>query len=340
MAIKVLIVDDSILIRKMLTDILSSDKEIKVIGAAPDPYIARTMIANEKPDVITLDIEMPKMDGLTFLKKLMKAYPIPTVIISSLSRKGSKIALEALENGAVDILEKPKGRVFENLQEIGYLIIEKVKAASRVKKINTFELTKLENKRTNVLVEKTNRILTVGASTGGPEAVYKVISKLPHDYYGTVVVIHMPSGFTSRYAKSLDKSCKMTVREAKDGDKLYKGLVLIAPGGKQMYIKKSGKYYYVEVKEDRIYNYHRPSIDLLFLSVAENVGSNAIGVILTGMGDDGAKGITKMSEQGAFTIAQDEESSIVFGMPKKAINLGGIDKIENLKNISKELLKL
>ncbi|OQY10391.1 MAG: chemotaxis response regulator protein-glutamate methylesterase [Fusobacteriia bacterium 4572_132] len=340
MTIKVLIVDDSILIRKILTDILNSDDEIKVIGVAPDPYIARTIIAKEKPDVITLDIEMPKMDGLTFLKNLMKSYPIPTVIISSLSLKGSEIALEALENGAIDIIEKPRGKVFENLQEIGYLIIEKIKAASKVKKISTFNLLEGNYKKGKSLMETTNKILTIGASTGGPEAIYKVISKLPYDYHGIAIVIHMPAGFTSRYAKSLDKSCNMTVKEAKDGDKLYKGIVLIAPGGKQMYIRRSGSYYYVEIKADKIYNYHRPSIDLLFLSAAEYAGRNAIGVILTGMGDDGAEGITRMKEEGAITIAQNEESSVVFGMPKKAIALGGIDKVENLENISKELLKI
>lgn len=340
MTIKVLIVDDSILIRKILTDILNSDKEIKVIGAAPDPYIARTMIAREKPDVITLDIEMPKMDGLTFLKKLMKAYPIPTVVISSLSKKGSKVALEALENGAIDVLGKPKGKVFENLQEIGYVIIEKIKAASKVKKINKFNLPECNYRKGKSLTETTNKILVIGASTGGPEAVYKIISKLPYDYYGTAVVIHMPAGFTSRYAESLNKSCKMTVREAKDGDKLYKGIVLIAPGGKQMYIKRSGAYYYVEIKEDKIFNFYRPSIDVLFLSAAEFAGKNVIGTILTGMGDDGARGITKMKEQGAITIAQNEESCVVFGMPKRAIVLGGIDKIKKLENIADELLKL
>ena len=334
MAIKVLIVDDSLLMRKLLKDILSASKDIEVIGTAKDPYEARDLIGKEKPDVITLDIEMPKMDGITFLKTLMKHYPIPTVVISSLSVEGSDIAMEALQAGAADVMEKPSPTQFRTLEDVSNTIIEKVLAASHVKPKSGFTFN-VRTQKNEIKQTTTDKVFAIGASTGGPEAVYKVLENLPEDYYGTIVTIHMPAGFTKSYAERLNRSCKMEVKEAEDGDKVYKGRVLIAPGDYQMYLKKRGSEYFVMVKKDPIYNHHRPAVDPMFFSAAEEAKKNLVALIMTGMGKDGAEGITKIKEQGGYTIAQDEKSSIVFGMPKAAIELGGIDKVITLDNITR-----
>ncbi len=339
MPIKVLVVDDSILMRKLLKDILSTSKEIEVIGTAKDPYEAREMISKNRPDVITLDIEMPKMDGITFLKNLMKHYPIPTVVISSLSVEGSDTAMEALQAGATDVMEKPSPTQFRTLEEVSNTIIEKVVAAANIKPKSGFIFNTI-NKKTTIPKTKTDKVLAIGASTGGPEAVYKVLENLPEDYYGTIVTIHMPAGFTKSYAERLNRSCKMEVKEAEDGDKVYAGRVLIAPGDFQMYLRKSGGDYFVAVKKDEIYHHHRPAVDPMFFTAAESAKKDLIALIMTGMGRDGAEGITKIKESGGYTIAQDEKSSVVFGMPKAAIELGGIDKIISLENITKYLIEL
>jgi two-component system, chemotaxis family, protein-glutamate methylesterase/glutaminase len=339
MPIKVLVVDDSILMRKLLKDILSTSKDINVIGVAKDAYEAREMISKNRPDVITLDIEMPKMDGITFLKNLMRHYPIPTVVISSLSVEGSDTAMEALQAGAADVIEKPSSTKFRTLEEVSENIIEKVIAASQVKPKNGFLFNTISKKN---IIEKiqSDKIFAIGASTGGPEAVYKVLENLPEDYYGTIVTIHMPAGFTKSYAERLNRSCKMEVKEAEDGDKVYQGRVLIAPGDYQMYLKKNASGYYVSVKKDPIYNHHRPAVDPMFFSATDEAKKNLIALIMTGMGKDGAEGIAKIRENGGYTIAQDEKSSIVFGMPKAAIELGGINKIISLENITRYLIEL
>lgn len=339
MPVKVLIVDDSILMRKLLKDILSSSKDIEVIGVAKDPYEAREMIGVTKPDVITLDIEMPKMDGITFLKTLMKHYPIPTVVISSLSKEGSDIAIQALEAGACDVMEKPSPSEFKTMSETAETIIEKVIGAAQVKRRTSFSFGSVAAKGV-LKQEKSDKIVAIGASTGGPEAVYKVIEKLPENYYGTIVTIHMPAGFTKSYADRLNRSCKMEVKEAEDGDKLYKGRVLIAPGDYHMYLKKRGTEFYVEVKKDPIYNHHRPAVDPMFFSAADEAKEKLIAVILTGMGRDGAEGIEEIKKSGGHTVAQDEKSSVVFGMPKAAIESGKIDKVLPLEEIGKYLVNL
>lgn len=344
MTIKVLVVDDSALMRKLLTDILKSDPEIEVMGSASDPYVAREMIAKQRPDVITLDIEMPRMDGITFLKKLMVHYPIPTIIISSLSEEGSEMALEAIEAGAVDVITKPKVNVLNGIEEIAFQIIEKVKGAARSKNIKNFTMKALIDRKKETkgqsMTKTTDKIVAIGASTGGPEAVYRIIEKLPYNFLPVIIVIHMPAGFTKSYAKRLNASCRVEVKEAEDGDKLYRGRVLIAPGDYQMYLRRSGSYYYVDVKQDSIYKHHRPAVDPMFFSVAEYAGKNSIGVILTGMGKDGAEGMLKMKENGAFNYGQDEKSSIVYGMPKVAFEIGAVDKVMDLDKIAEELIKL
>lgn len=318
---------------------MSTSKEIEVIGAAKDPYEAREMISKNRPDVITLDIEMPKMDGITFLKNLMKHYPIPTVVISSLSVEGSDTAMEALQAGAADVMEKPAPSKFKSMEEVSSTIVEKVIAASHVKPRTGFIFNTI-SKKSEIKHVSTDKVFAIGASTGGPEAVYKVLENLPEDFYGTIVTIHMPAGFTKSYAERLNRSCKMEVKEAEDGDKVYKGRVLIAPGDYQMYLKKSGGDYYVAVKKDPIYNHHRPAVDPMFFSVAEEARKNVVALIMTGMGKDGAEGITKIKKSGGYTIAQDEKSSIVFGMPKAAIEYGGIDKVISLENITKYLIEI
>lgn len=349
--IKVLIVDDSALVRQTLINILSHDPAIEVIGAATDPYAAVEKIKQEMPDVITLDIEMPKMDGLTFLKKLMTQHPIPVVVISTLTEKGTDSALLALEYGAVEIIAKPKINTKLALEESTTILCDKVKAAAKVQ-VRKRNLTSLDNAAqpklsADAIIEKnavltrvqaTETIVAVGSSTGGTEALRVFLEGFPADCPGILIVQHMPEMFTAQFAKRLDGVCKITVKEAQNGDKVIRGQALIAPGSKHMILKRSGAHYYVELKEGPLVNRHRPSVDVLFRSAARYAGKNTLGVILTGMGDDGAKGMLEMHETGAYTIAQDEESCVVFGMPKEAIKLGGVDKIMPLDKISAHVL--
>ncbi len=340
--IKVLVVDDSAVVRKVFTEQLSSQKGIIVIGTAPDPYVARDKIVKLKPDVITLDIEMPRMDGITFLRKLMKHFPIPVIIVSSLSTKGSKIALEAISIGALEVISKPSAAY--SVGDMGVQLAEKIRAVHGVK-LKPVPNLKPKNKQMAVIESKaltatTNKIIAIGASTGGTEALKKVLTRLPLNSPGVVVVQHMPAQFTASFAERLDELCQMNVREAKNGDTVRNGQVLIAPGNYHMLLKRSGARYYVEVKTGPLVHYQRPAVDILFKTVAKYAGSNALGIILTGMGKDGAKGMLEMRRAGAINIAQDEKSCVVFGMPKEAIKIDAVDHIHDIHNIAQQAVTI
>ncbi len=339
MPIRVLIVDDSAVVRQIFEKELSRDPAIEVVGTAPDPYYARDKIVALKPDVIILDIEMPRMDGLTFLKKLMKSYPIPVIIVSSLSAKGGEVAMEAMESGAVEVMCKP-GAAY-TVGDMSIELIEKIKAAATVKLDKRREISKkIHTKVTHSLIQTTNKIIAIGASTGGTEALDYFFRSLPLQTPGIVVVQHMPEHFTRSFAERLNSKSQIEVKEAQDGDSVIPSRGLIAPGGKHMVLRRSGARYFVQVKDGPLFNRHRPSVDILFKSVAKYVGKNSVGVIMTGMGGDGAKGMLTMKNEGALTVAQDEESSVVFGMPKEAIKQGGVDFIEPLSAIPDKVLKL
>jgi two-component system chemotaxis response regulator CheB len=337
--IKVLIVDDSALVREVLSRTLSIDPDIQVVGTAANPFIARDKIVELTPDVITLDIEMPKMDGITFLKKLMEFHPMPVIIVSSLTRKGGEMAMEAMDAGAVDVVSKP-GAAY-SVGDLGIELVDKIKAAAKVKVTKIIPEThtkKIEKK--NYISETTKKVIAIGASTGGVQAIQAVLTKLPKTTPGILIVQHMPEHFTTSFAARMNEICEVEVREAKDGDHLMNGLVLIAPGNYHMTLERSGAVYIVRINQGPLVSRHRPSVDVLFESVANFAGKNSLGVILTGMGADGASGIKKMKETGAITIAQDEKSSIVFGMPKVAIEFGGIDHIVSLEQIAKKISEL
>jgi two-component system, chemotaxis family, protein-glutamate methylesterase/glutaminase len=340
--IKVLIVDDSAIVRKIFSEELSKEPDIEVVGTAPDPFVARDKIVLRKPDVITLDIEMPRMDGLTFLKKLMQHHPLPVVLVSSLTPQGSKMAMEALENGAVEVLAKP-GPSY-SVGDMSAQLKEKIRAAARVNidRLRTVS-TSLKNAPGPVscaLQETTQKMIAIGASTGGTEALKKILTMLPVNIPGLVIVQHMPAHFTASFAERLNKECKIEVREARDGDSVLNGLALIAPGNYHMLINRSGARYRVVVKDGPLVHHQRPAVDVLFNSVSQYAGSNAVGVILTGMGADGAAGMLKLKQAGAKTIAQDEASCIVFGMPREAIKMGGVDRVVPLERIPQEMIHL
>jgi len=348
--IKVLIVDDSALVRQALSEILSSDPGIEVIGMAQDPIVAVQKISEQVPDVITLDVEMPRMDGITFLQKLMSQHPIPVVMCSSLAESGSETALKALEYGAVDIITKPKMGTKQFIEESRIRICDSIKAAAaaRIKPQRVIREVSpkytadviMEPPNANAMIMTTEKIVAVGASTGGTEALSVFLQMLPEDTPGIVIVQHMPENFTAAFAKRLNSICRVTVKEAENNDSVVRGHVLIAPGNKHTLLKRSGARYYVEVKDGPLVSRHRPSVDVLFRSAARYAGKNAVGVILTGMGDDGAHGMKEMHDAGARTIAQDEATCVVFGMPNEAIKQGGVDKILPLDKIAAETLKL
>lgn len=349
--VKVLIVDDSAVMRRTLSEILSSHKNIEVMAVASDPFVAAKKITKEIPDVITLDVEMPNMDGLTFLKKIMSQKPIPTVIISSLTVNGSRTAIKALEYGAVEIITKPRIDSEKLLVESKTQIIDAVLAAgmAKIKRIKDVEYVvqpKLSadviiKKTTNTsLLETTDKIIAIGASTGGTEAIRTVLKALPSNTPGIVIVQHMPELFTRSFADRLNLECNISVKEAENNDTVFPGRALLAPGNKHMLLKRSGARYYVEVKDGPLVNRHRPAVDVLFRSVARFAGQNAVGVILTGMGDDGAKGLLEMKESGAKTIGQDEKSCIVYGMPHIAYEIGAVETQLPLQNIASKILKL
>ena len=332
-----------------MAEILSSDPNIEIMATAADPLIAAERMKDEVPDVITLDVEMPRMDGLTFLKKIMTQHPIPVVMCSSLTTGGSETVLKALEYGAVDIIEKPKLGAKQFFEESKMRICDAVRSASlarisRMKEKSSLAVPKLtadaviEKPVSRAMVQTTEKVIVVGASTGGTEALRIFLESMPPDAPGIVIVQHMPEKFTEAFAKRIDGLCRISVKEAANDDSVIRGRALIAPGNRHMLLKRSGARYYVEIKDGPLVCRHRPSVDVLFRSAARYAGKNVVGVIMTGMGDDGAKGMLELKEAGAFNIAQDEESCVVFGMPRKAIELGAVDKVLALDRIPETVL--
>lgn len=326
--IKVLVVDDSALVRKFLTEELNKQKDIQVVGTAMNPYIARDKIVKLRPDVITLDLEMPRMDGLSFLSKLMKHFPLPVVVVSSLTPKNSQNAINALQLGAVEVICKP-GSAYST-QNITQDIVKAIRTASVAKFQKNILPTQPSSTKINYtnndssLVHTTNKIIAIGSSTGGTRALEVILTQLPGNLPGTVVVQHMPPVFTKSFAERLNSICQVTVKEAEDGDHIQPGTVLIAPGNYHMLVVKNGARYYTRIKQGPPVHHQRPSVDVLFNSVASSVGINAMGVILTGMGADGAKGLLNMKEKGSYTIGQDEATSVVYGMPREAYKIGAV----------------
>ena len=350
--IKVLIIDDSALIRKLLTEILSTCNDIDVVGTAQDPLIARDKIKELNPDVLTLDVEMPRMDGLTFLSNLMRLRPMPVVMISSLTEKGAEITLQALELGAFDFVSKPKIDVSHSLEEYEDEIIVKIKAAanSNVTSRTVTNISKtgvapklsadaiLDKQTIKKPFKTTDKIIAIGASTGGTEAIKEVLSNMPADSPGIVISQHIPEAFSLPFSKRMNQSSAMTVYQAEDGQQILPGHVYIAPGDSHLIVERSGARYICRLNDGPAVNRHRPSVDVMFRSIAQNVGSNAIGVMLTGMGADGAAGLQEMHDYGAITLAQDEKSSVVWGMPGEAVKLGCVDHILPLTAIAGSII--
>lgn len=352
--IRVLVIDDSASVRQTMKAILEEDPELEVIATAADPFAAARHIQEQVPDVITLDVEMPRMDGITFLRKLMQQCPIPVVMCSSLTEEGSETLLEAMHAGAVDVILKPRVGVADHLAESRMMIRDTVKAAARARvrggkrpavapkalapqpKLTADAV--LPPPGSKAMSRTTEMVVCIGASTGGTEALREVLEALPSNSPGIVIVQHMPEHFTRAFAKRLDGLCEVSVKEAENGDTVMRGHVLIAPGGKHTLLERQGARYCVSVRDGPLVSRHRPSVDVLFRSAARSAGSNAVGIIMTGMGDDGARGLLEMKQAGARTFAQDEASSIVFGMPKEAIARGAADKVIGLGAIAQELL--
>ncbi|MCB0153971.1 MAG: chemotaxis response regulator protein-glutamate methylesterase [Anaerolineae bacterium] len=345
--IRVLIVDDSALVRKILSNGLGSDPEIQIVGTARDPYVAYELIQTERPDVLTLDVEMPRMDGVTFLKKYLPQFPIPAVIVSSLTERGKKITIEAMEAGAVDVVLKPKIGVTEALPEMMGDLISRVKAAARVN-VKRYAASKPAalpvasgpiTINSKALAETTDRVIAIGASAGGVAALARIIPMFPAAAPGIVIVQHMPAGFTTSFAGRLDSLAQMRVKEAEDGDRVRPGLVLLAPGGdRQLEVHRSGGEYRISLKLGEKVSGHCPSVDVMFQSVAKYVGKNAVAAILTGMGADGAQGLLAIRQVGGQTYAQDEATCVVFGMPQAAWKIGAADQLLPLDQIPSRLL--
>ncbi len=349
---KVLIVDDSALVRQVLTHILESDDSIEIVGTASDPYIARQKIKELDPDVLTLDVEMPRMDGVTFLENLMRLRPMPVVMVSSLTEKGADITLRALETGAVDFVAKPKIDVQHGLMDYADLLIEKVKTAAGV------GVRQLERRVTppadvpprlsaDAVVSAgggkkhfrtTDRVIAIGASTGGTEAIREVLTNMPPDAPGIVISQHIPASFSKPFAERVDLASPMHVKEAEDGDRIQPGHAYIAPGDRHLLVRRHGARYQIQLSDGPAVNRHRPSVDVMFRTVAQNVGPNAIGAILTGMGNDGAQGLKEMQDAGAPTIAQNEATCVVWGMPREAVALGAADQVLPLGEVANALV--
>lgn len=353
--IRVLIVDDSALVRQVLTEVLQSDPALEVVGSAADPYAARDKIKQLTPDVLTLDVEMPRMDGVTFLKNLMRLRPMPVVMVSSLTEQGAEITLQALELGAVDYVSKPKVDVAHSLQDYAEEIIAKVKCAARARvraldqRATPPSLTVAPKLSADAVLapsgasqhfKATERLIALGASTGGTEAIKDVLCRLPADAPAMVITQHMPEAFTASFAARLNGLAAMTVCEARDGQHILRGHAYIAPGNRHLLVVRDGARYVCKLHDGPPVNRHRPSVDVMFRSVAQNVGANALGVLLTGMGDDGARGMLEMHNVGIATLAQDEPSSVVWGMPGTAVKLGGVDEVVPLEKVAGRLLAL
>jgi two-component system, chemotaxis family, protein-glutamate methylesterase/glutaminase len=345
--IRVLIVDDSAVVRQTLNEVLSSDPEIEVIATAGDPFVAAERISQQTPDVITLDIEMPRMDGLTFLQKIMAQHPIPVVICSSLAGDGAQSTLKALEYGAVDIITKPSVGSKQFLEDSRIMLCQAVKAAAAARLQPIRPTHKVEPKltadailspATHAMAETTEKVVAIGASTGGTEALKTLLETLPADSPGIVIVQHMPGVFTRAFADRLNGLCHITVKEAESNDTVLRGRALIAPGNHHLLLKRSGARYFVEIKDGPLVCRHRPSVDVLFRSAAKYAGQNAVGVILTGMGDDGARGMLEMKQAGATTIAQNEATCVVFGMPNEAIKRDAVDEVLPLQAVAAAIL--
>ncbi len=335
---RVLVVDDSALVRNVLTKELGRDPGLEVVGSAPDPYVARDMILALKPDVLTLDIEMPRMDGITFLRKLMRYHPLPVVVVSSLTPKGGELAMEALDAGAVEVMCKPGSSfsVVESTEELCF----KVKAAAMVRVKAIHEARGGAHKSLRAMTKTTHKVVAIGASTGGTQALQQVLTAMPPNAPGIVIVQHMPEHFTRAFADRLNGMCALSVKEAETGDTVGPGTALLAPGNYHMLLQRSGAQYRVEVRNGPLVGRHRPSVNVLFKSVAKFAGKNAIGVLLTGMGADGAEGLRLMKDQGAETLAQDEASSVVYGMPREAVKLGGVNHVTPLDRMTEKILSL
>lgn len=340
MKIKVLVIDDSALIRSLLTEIINDTKDLEVIGTAPDPLVAREMIKQLNPDVLTLDVEMPRMDGLDFLEKLMRLRPMPVLMVSTLTEKGSEITLRALELGATDFVTKPKMGIAQGMQEYADEITDKIRTAAKAKISTLQSIAKAGNAHVqqsalrNPLISS-EKLLIIGASTGGTEAIKSFLMQMPSDCPGILITQHMPAGFTKSFADRLNSLCKISVKEAADGERILPGHAYIAPGDKHLHLARSGANYVTRLSDDEPVNRHKPSVDVLFDSAAKNAGKNAIGVILTGMGKDGAAGMVRMKASGAYNFAQNEESCVVYGMPREAVAQGGVHEVAHLKDLPK-----
>lgn len=341
---KVLIVDDSALVRQILKQGLSQDPELEVVGVASDPYVARDKIISLKPDVLTLDVEMPRMDGVEFLRRLMPQHPLPVLMVSSLTERGRQITMEALEAGAVDFITKPSSNVNRDLQRMISELQHKVKVVAKSNvsswKNSNFKPRKVKSSTGSALAHSTDKVIAIGASTGGTEAIKVVLQQLPADTPGIVIVQHMPPGFTKMFAERLNQQSSLNVKEAETGDRVMQGTVLIAPGGFHMTVIRSGGQYRVDIASGEKVCGHRPSVGKLFNSVAKSVGANALGVILTGMGEDGAEGLLEIRKAGALTIAQDEKTSVVFGMPKVAIEKGAACDVVQIDRVAERIISM
>lgn len=345
MKIKVLIIDDSALIRSILSEIIRAQNDMEVVGVAPDPIVARDMIKQCNPDVLTLDVEMPKMDGLDFLEKLMRLRPMPVIMVSSLTERGSEITMRALELGAVDFVTKPKLSIQSGMLEYAQAITDKIRAASKARVRSRAVIgTSSAPSQTTVLPAMKNplisseKLIIIGASTGGTEAIKSFLIQMPSDCPGILITQHMPEGFTKSFAKRLDGICKISVMEAQGGERILPGHAYIAPGHSHLLLSRSGANYVTAIEDSEPVNRHRPSVDVLFRSAARSAGKNAVGVILTGMGKDGAEGMLEMKNAGAYNFAQDEATCVVFGMPKEAIAVGSVDEVLALNDLPANVL--
>lgn len=340
--IRVLVIDDSAVMRQLLSALLGQDEGIEVVGVASDPFIARQKIKALKPDVLTLDVEMPGMDGLTFLDKLMRLHPMPVVMVSSTTRDGAASTLRAMELGAVDFVAKPQADVRTRIGDIAEELCVKVRTAANAHvhyRPDTTDGIVSKRRSCHPTIARSNRVIVIGASAGGTVAIKEILQKLPLETPGILVVQHMPPRFTAYFAERLNEHCALTVSEAKDGDVVMEGTALIAPGGYQMILARSNGAYHVQVTSDAPVNLHCPSVDVLFDSAARCAGANALGIILTGMGSDGASGLCDMKRAGAHTIAQDEATSLIFGMPERAIRQGGVCSILALDKIPEDIVR-